>query len=501
MASALYLYPRMKKFLLSAAVLATALFTACDDTTEAAGFEVMPHGDDIATSTAVFSAPTSTVESGSVLVATQRCYLGCMVDPTTGVRTRAGFLAQFRPIDDYAQPERSLIVEDENGLPACDSCDLRMYFISYYGDSLASMNVRVRELSRTRIMEEGQEYYSDITPADYLDDASRVDLSAAYSIIDPAKKNASANSMYYRSVSVRLPAAYGAEIIRAYYDNPTAFKTPYGFVHNVCPGLYVENTGGVGSMLNVEFSTLDIYYSYRGVKSDGTDTVYTGVSRMAATEEVLQNTCVETTLPETLLDPSNPYTLLLSPAGSNTVMDIPVDDILGGEHATDTLNSAQLILSRYAGLDGTENPFALQPPAHLLLVAESEREAFFLERKLPDGETSMLAAYNNGAYSFDNVALLIKHLQAVRLEAAGVVDTDTEPMRAQKLTVYDAANPRWNRVAIVPVDAEYTSVSTLAATSKILTRVRNALSLTAVALSGGTGGAAPQLRCVYSHFE
>lgn len=490
----------MKKLLSAAAFLLLAL-SACDDTTDSAGFEVMPQGDNVTTSTAIFSVPTQSAPTGSIYVNTSRCYLGCVVNPALGTRTRSSFLAQFRPIEDYAQPEAADVVSDDDGLPVCDSCQLRMYFTTYFGDSLAPINVRIRELSRTNIMEEGTTYYSDINPADYLDETSRLDIRTAYSIVDPANANSTVSSNYYRVVTLRLPSEYGAGILRAYYDNPSYFTSSYNFIHNVCPGLYVEHTGGVGSMLNVEFSTLDVYYSYHSLTTAGNDTTLVGMTRLSATEEVLQNTVITTDVSDDLLTAANPYTALVAPAGVHTTAVLPIDDILGGEHATDSLNSAQLILSCY-NLDGDgalQN--ILQPPTTILLLPVADRTTFFENGKLPDEVSSFMATYDNGAYSFSNIARLVKYLQNKRETGAGIVDTDTPAERTDKLAAYDAAHPEWNSVAIVPVDAEYTTVSQYYSTNKVLTRLRSALSLSAVLLSGGTGDGAPLLRCVYSHFE
>ena len=431
----------MKKALY-AAFAALLLLAACDDTTGAAGAEVMPQADDVVTSTAIFNAPTRTVAADHVLINTPHTYLGCIVDPETDALTRSSFLAQYQVMDNFTMPAQSLMVTDADGLVACDSCELRLYFSSYYGDSLTTMNVRVRELDRAKVMEEGQHYYSDINPSDYVAASPRVDRTISYSIYDPTNTTSvSLGSAYYRSIRLRFPAAYGAEILRTYYAHPEYFASSYQFIRNVCPGFYVENVGGVGSLLDVEFSTLDIYYRYHATTSAGTDTTYVGMARVAATEEVLQNTSVTTQIPDGLLAESNPYTLLKSPAGAYTEMTIPVDDILGGEHATDSLNSAQLILDRYNGDEAITSPFALEAPANVLMLPKADLYTFFEQSYLPDNITSFMAQYSNGAYAFNNIALLVTTLQARRDQGAGITPADTEAQRAAKAATYAEANP------------------------------------------------------------
>ena len=468
----------MKKLLPLAAFVITFL-TACDDTTGTAGTEVMQDGDHITTSTAIFNAPSKSILAEHVLIATSHSYLGCIVDPETGSMTRSSFLAQYRPLDNYSQPEIDLMEKDENGLVACDSCELNLYYTSYLGDSLVAMNARVRELDPLHIMEEGQFYYSDLQPEDYLGTTPRLDVSSTYSIFDPSRPNQTASSSaYYRRITMRLPVEYGVEIIRKYYTNPTGFTNAYQFIHQICPGLYVENTGGVGCMLDVQFSTLDVYFTYHGTTTAGNDTTYAGLARFSATEEVLQNTTVDTQIPEGLLAESNPYTMLKSPAGIYTELTLPVEEIFSGEHAKDTLNSAQLLLDQYNSTEVTSGTFTLPPPTRILLIPKSEIQTFFEKSKLPDDVTSFLATYSNGAYAFNNIARLIKTLYLRR----------------------DNGDSEWNKVVLIPVDADYTTVQSLYTSTEVLTRIRCALSMTSIRLVGGSS-TPPQIRCIYSHFE
>ena len=459
--------------------LVISLLAACDDTTGMAGTEVMPSGDKVTTSSAIFSTTTRSVPAGRVLISTAHSYLGCIIDPETSAMTRSSFLAQYRPMDDYNQPQQSLMETDETGKVACDSCELRLYFTTYYGDSLVAMNARVRELDAQHVMEENQIYYSDLDAADYVASSPRVDVHTTYSIFDPANPQLSTTaSAYYRSIAIRLPPAYGAEILRHYYTRPQDFSNAYEFIHQVCPGLYVENTGGIGCMLDVEFSTLDIYFTYHGTTAAGNDTTYVGLTRLAGTEEVLQNTTVDTQIPDGLMAESNPFTMIKSPAGIYTEITLPVLEIFSGEHANDTLNSAQLILDRYNTGEELYTDFTLSPPAKILMLPKSELQSFFEEGKLPDDQTSYMTSYSNGAYAFNNISRLIKTLYSRRNDG----------------------DPDWNKVLLVPVDASYTSVTSLYSTTDVLTRMSNALSLSSVRLSGASG-TTPQVSCIYSHFE
>ena len=128
-------------------LLAGALaFTACDDTTEMIGMDIMPDGDNVTAQAKVFEATTRTVPVESVLARTATCYLGSIVDPDLHVQTTSDFLTQIHLPEQFRLPALDRLVVDGEGRPTADSCDVRLYFEEYYGDSLASMKLKVYEL-------------------------------------------------------------------------------------------------------------------------------------------------------------------------------------------------------------------------------------------------------------------------------------------------------------------------------------------------------------------
>ena len=77
-------------------------------------------------------------------------------------------------------------------------------------------------------------------------------------------------------------------------------------------------------------------------------------------------------------------------------------------------------------------------------------------------------------------------LKQERDNGAGVVASDTEAQRQAKYAVWEAANPDWNKVMLLPVDAEYATItSTTGTSSKQLMRIRHNLGLTSARLEGG----------------
>ena len=179
------------------------------------------------------------------------------------------------------------------------------------------------------------------------------------------------------------------------------------FIHHVCPGFFFEVTGGVGSMVETMITTLNVYFKYHTKTETGNDTIVDGLQRMAATEEVLQNTRIENKLPASMLDSSNGYTYIKSPAGLYTEITLPINEVIAGEHYNDTINAASFSLRCFK--DNTHNIYDLTAPPTILMIRKAEQYSFFEESKL----TSTQAYISNhapqtNAYTFSNISQLIK---------------------------------------------------------------------------------------------
>lgn len=485
-------------------VLAMALTAACDDNTAFIGADIMPDFDEVTTDQSIYTLTSRSVESGAVLANTNECYLGRIIDPETKSMTTCNFLAQFHVMENCRLPELKNMIHDDNGRAVADSCDIRIYLNSYYGDSLTVMKLNVQELDTNKVMKENMSYYTDLDPERYINEQTKEKVQLAYSIKDLSRPDSLTDgSSYYRSIIVRLSPEYGKFILNKYYENPDFFRNSYQFINHVCPGFYFKTAGGIGSMANIEVSTLNVYFRYHTKNTAGNDTIIEGMQRMAATEEVIQNTQVENTLPENMLDPENPYTYVKSPTGIFTEVTLPVHDIVAGEHYNDTINTAKVSFRRYNNT--TQNPYNLKAPATLLMVRKNSMQKFFEEDKLPDNRTAFLATFNeaNNAYTFTNIGQLITSLKNERDKGAGVTAADDESTRNAKYAAWEAKeeNAGWNQVMLIPVKAEYsTSSSIYGGSSQTLLRVRNDLSLSSVKLDGGSSGNL-YIDVIYSRFN
>lgn len=481
---------------------AFSVFTACDDDTSTIGTSIMPDEDNISTSQAVFTVRSKAVKVDSVLANTNDCYLGRILDPETRALTTSNFLAQFHVLENYFFPELEQMVCDEDGTPIADSCVLRIFFDRYYGDSLNTMTLHVHELDTAKVMKENVPYYTNLDASAYLSETTPIQTDVSYSIKDLSRPDSVTDgSTYLRSVVIKLPPSYGQHLLKKYYENPDFYKDSYQFIHHVCPGFYFQTVGGVGSMINAEVTTLDVYFKYKGQTTSLKDTVMSGMQRMAATEEVIQNTQVSNSIPESMIDPDNAYTYVKSPTGIFTEVTLPVDEIVAGEHYTDTINSARLSIRRYNNT--IESPYNLDPPQTLLMVRKEEAMQFFEDEELADGQTSFLSDFSSSdnAYTFDNISTLVTYLKNLRDKESGCLAEDDRATREAKYATWEAENPDWNKVWLIPVKADYyTNTNAWGQTTRTLMRVRHDMSLSSARLEGGTSDNL-EINVIYTRFN
>ena len=79
--------------------------------------------------------------------------------------------------------------------------------------------------------------------------------------------------------------------------------------------------------------------------------------------------------------------------------------------------------------------------------------------------------------------------------------SDTEAQRAAKYRAWEAENPDWATVALVPVAVEaLTQTSALGGTTYQILQIRNELGLSSVKLNGGPRGKL-SIEVTYSHYN
>lgn len=475
-------------------MLASLIFVSCDDTTGDIGSSLIDNMDHLEVTTDTFTVSTRSIVADSVLSKNVTGYLGKVRDPETGAYLSSDFMTQFYTFEDFNLPKKDSIRSLKDGEVVADSCEIRLYYQNYYGDSLATMKLTAYELDKP--MPESAKYYSDFDPQKegYVRNGGMA-INKMYTLADKNVELSKRNeSDYIPNICIRLDKEYtdkdgkkynnfGTYILRKYYENPKNFKDAYTFIHNVVPGFYFKTKSGLGAMAYVYLSQLNVYFrhSYKGtVTTDGVekDTLYTGTGMAAfpGTEEVLQTSHVENDKGTiNTLASNDSCTYIKSPAGIFTEMTLPVDEIVNN-HENDTINSAKVVLTRINNASH-DKEYTLGIPQTLLMIPRSELYSFFEQNKVADYKTSFLAAFNSSSntYSFNNIGSLIKHLSKNA----------------------DRSKDDWNKVVIIPV-----TTTTNSQTGE-LTNVTHDMSMTSTRLVGGSKNPYGDIKIsvIYSKFK
>lgn len=475
---------KARQFILLALTAITLI--ACDDTTDGIGSSLTPQTDRLAVSADTFNVTSNTILADSIMARNTNAYLGRIKDPETGDVVSASFMTQFHTLDNYQLPELSQIYSrDEQGNIIADSCDLELTLNSYYGDSLAQMKTRVYLMDKP--MEEGVDYSTNFDPikAGYVNtNGYHQDLT--YTICDQTiSDSARKSSSYVNNIRIKLNKPftkdgvtynnYGTYVMRQYVAHPEYFHNSYLFTHNVMPGFYLQNTGGIGSMAYVNVPLFIFYFKY-GEKADST---YEVNSSFAGTQEVLQTTTLtsdKTRLQQLAED--NSCTYLKTPEGLYTEITLPVEEIMSG-HENDTLNTARLNIPRI--VNQTDPKYPLDIPASVLMIPADSLYSFFANDQLPDNKTSFVSNYStsSNSYLFGNISGMINAMHQSRLNGN--------------------TSPNWNKVVLVPVNLETTTTS---GGSTTIVNISSNMALTSTRLLGGSDNPdALKITVIYSKFN
>lgn len=476
----------MKKVLFAVFCVITIL-TACDETTGTLGSSLTNTEDIVKVTDGTFKVTSRSVRLDSVYARSYLAYLGNVKDPETGVYVKGDFTTQFYLNSHYTFGDKDSLA---NGIVA-DSCRVMFYYNSFYGDSTNVMKATLCELAKP--IEESKVLYSNFDPEKegYVRTDNAIRKTISYSLADKNYTDSARNtSSYAKHITFNLNEPYTAKDGRVYsnygtyimaqtYEHPEYFKNSFTFAHNVCPGFYVKQQSGVGSMAQIWTSQFEVYYS-----AYSKDSLYHYKKIFAGTNEVTQSTSFSSD--DQLLDQlagDNTCTYLKSPSGICTELTLPVEDIIKG-HENDTINSAKVVLKCF---DSTsDNTHAFAPPTTVLMVQKDSLSSFFLNKKIANSRSSFLATYSSGQYSFGNIGQLVQTMYA---NLSKVSDKEA----------WIKEHPDWNKVYIIPVSASYTTYSS----TKYLTDITNDLSLSSVKLVGGSANTNGdiEINIIYSKFQ
>lgn len=467
------------------------LLTACDEETGTVGSMLTDDVDQLEVSSSVFKLSSRSVGAESILARSSVGYLGRIKDPETGAYITSDFMTQFNCMENYKLTHIDSIASySEDGGICADSCEIRLFYEKFYGDSLSMMRLTMYELERA--MTEDIHYYTDFDPiASGMVRADGIKTNQVFTLVNEADRKTQNSTSYMNNVRVDLNTPYtdrngvtynnyGTYILRQYYAHPEYFKNGITFTKNVLPGFYFKMTGGMGGMAYVSAPQINIYYRLY-VKGDS---VATRMTFFNGTEEVLQTTRVTNdseVMQQLISDESCTY--VKGPAGIYTEITLPVSDIMKG-HENDTINTAHLKIPRYNNHE--QNAYNLPMPSQVMMIEKDSLNNFFEKGKVVNYKDTYLSSYSSStnSYTFGNIGALLSHLYAKM--RAGVA---SDPNWLEK-------HPNWNKVLLVPVSSTtYTDTYGYSHISS----VNNDINLTSCRLVGGAN--ALTLNVIYSKFR
>ena len=429
----------MKRILFILTTLISAIaFTSCDDNTDMLGSSIIPAGDAMEIDTMTFYAKSrSILANDSILASTNQVYLGKYTDPETGTVFSSDFIAQFNCVEDYGFPNDGVLGDSAYRI------ELKLFYNSYFGDSLNTMKCEVFELDKS--LEEGTPYYTNINPEDFYDAESEPIAEKTYCAIDYAIADSIKDSDNYTpSITIELPLELGHRFIKKYYETNEAgdtigkenFANSENFISNVLKGLYVKSTQGDGTVIYVSMARINLYFQHYVIGTSGKkDSLATAIATFSSTKEVLQVNKFDNGNLSTLIE-DNSCTYLKTPAGIFTEVELPITEIAEN---TDTLNLAKITFTRYNQKSDYQYKYSV--PTALLMVRKSDMYKFFLKNESYDKVTSFYSTFNEtyNRYVFDNVSRLINHCYN-EYEKGTAADAD-----------WESKNPDWNKVVLIPV--------------------------------------------------
>lgn len=463
-------------------------FASCDDTTDTIGSSLIDEVDKLNVAADTFEITSRTITVDSVLARNITGYLGRVKDPESGAIFNSDYMVQFNTLEDFEMPQKdSLLTWQEKGEVTADSCEIHLYFNSYYGDSLSQMKMTVYEMNEP--MREDTAYYSNYSPFPDLIRTEGIKQSRSYTLADLTEQDSiRVSSDYVSNIRIRLNQEYtdkdgntynnyGTYLMRKYYEDPDNFHNTYKFTNNVMPGFFFKITSGLGSMAYIYMTQIYIFFKYNPYPDTEQDTIIYANTSFSGTEEVLQTTTFTNDKEKIReLAEDNTCTYLKTPAGLFTEVTLPVDDIMTG-HENDTLNTACTEIKRVNNITSSE--YSLDIPQTILMIPKDSLWTFFSNNSLPDYKTSYIATFSStsNSYTFNNISGMINM------------------MYNQKKSGNISEN--WNKAVLIPVTLSYATSTTS------ITKLTHNMSMTSTKLVGGENNQNGPIKIsvIYSKFN
>lgn len=505
------------KYLLLA--LVTLAFIGCDDNTGALGLDMFPGSDqNINGKSTTFEVTTQSKLAEDVFAKTSVGYLGKFTDPNFGF-FEAGFLAQMHCYEGFEFPaycdtNNEADLANPKALMTSNEIyrtELRLWYTSYFGDSLAPSRLSVYELDTKLNKEEA--YYTSINPKDYYNSADLLGRKA-YTAKDPSVSDSLREAWGRDWIIVNLPQSLGQRIYDKSRECQANNEDFAPYFMDLFKGIYVKNDYGDGTVLYITEIELNVIYEVYVRDSDSgeiykkhdevTDSTAYSWSSFVATKEIIQANSFRSD--EDLIKQKveeTDWTYLKTPAGIYTQATIPLEKF-EQELSQDTLNVVELTFTNYNQTnDVNKYAFPMTAPSYLLLVREKDRENFFINNEINDNVTSYITQQNliyTNQYVFSNISRLVstcleeKKAAEIELNTFGkisnVLGADGQPVT--NIEQWMEAT-QWDKVAVIPVSLVFDSNSNIVG-------ITNDLRPGYAKLKGGLNGNKLDLNVIYTSF-
>lgn len=452
--------------LLFATLAVLAVATACDDNNT--GSSVLDSEAQLIVDSS-FTVQAYSVSNEKIQSRTLTQLLGSIRSADYG-ELRSDFVTEFMPAS----------VMDTTGVGISDIDSINIAFQvpmgSYTGDSITPMKVNVYRLKKNL----PYPIYSDFNPQEYYDKSDLLG-SKAYAMTTLDQDSAlyyqydsQGNQQVFQLIVVGLPKSLGTEFYKEYKTNPEIFKDPTAF-SKFFPGIYATTSFGNGRVVKITNTTMNMFYKKHDKTEEGNDTVYTqSNSYFGVSPEVVTNNNIVLQPSESIkkmVDEGTP--VVIAPAGYNVQIKIPFREMADkfdaiGKEGQAVANSVTMTLHA----SQIKNSYGIKPPTYLLLVKESEKDAFFKDNKLPDDESSFYAEYDStsGTYEFSGLRSFLKKVIDGELSAEDNIEdfllipvdmefeTTSNSYYTSSQTVLKKVAPQVSAPAMVAIDLEKTKI-------------------------------------------
>ena len=392
---------KIKNLLILTAAFLAVIFVACDDDLSKLGNSIQPGDDDILAGGDTVTITASTYSfKDSVYARTIYGVLGEYEDPIFG-RIKSDYLCEFRcPEDNELFHPNTFEI---------DSTSLFVGYSSFTGDTISPIGVTTYEVTESL----KANFFTNVDPAKYCD-MTKVLGQNIFTIQDCPVDSATSASwgVRVRQIRTKLNNELGERIFNKWKLNDGTFDSTDNF-NKFFKGMYITNTFGSGSLINVDYTQLRIYFKYKIRNVANTeDSIVSGGISIGVTPEVIQMNHVENDIPPGLLaDTEKSY--MKTPAGLYTELTIPLEQIV--KKANDkygkgyTINAANF---KMKGFTEEEEDLKTNKPARLLLINKDSLKNFFRDRKY-DSNNATYAVISRDAtsnsYNFGNLAAIINY--------------------------------------------------------------------------------------------